>query len=167
MKGFKLFTISSIVILFGLVIYIIGKEKNIAFIDTAVVFNEFKMTAAVDKELKEAEKAKGKILDSLIDILKQADAGILKLEANKTDFLKKEYAYKNKQFTQELETMKQSGIEKIWKQINQYISDYSKEKNYLIILGANGQGSLMYANEQINVTKEVSEYINEKFNGKN
>lgn len=36
-----------------------------------------------------------------------------------------------------------------------------------VILGANGQGSLMYATEKIDVSKEISTYINQRYAGLN
>ena len=33
------------------------------------------------------------------------------------------------------------------------------------ILGANGEGMLMYANEEDNVTEEISKYVNGRYSG--
>jgi outer membrane protein len=166
MKMFKIFTISSIITLFSLSLYLGLKEKKVAYIDNNKIFIEFGLTKEIDAELKKIEVGKQHVLDSLLEVIKKIDAGVIKINEKEYDFLRKQYAVKSNKFSQEISTMKQASIEKIWKQINQYISDFSKENDYFMVFGANGQGTLMYANESIDITKEVSEYINGKFNGK-
>jgi outer membrane protein len=55
---------------------------------------------------------------------------------------------------------------KIWTQLNQYITEYGKTKDYEYILGANGSGSLMYADSTLNITEEVTAFANKKYSGK-
>ena len=137
-----------------------------AFIKTDIVFNEFAMTKVIDADVKKVEQSKKLVLDSIIDMIKKVEAGIIKMDVKQVEYTKKEYVYKNNLFTDEINSMKQSNIDKIWQQINQYVMDYSKENNYSIVFGANGQGSLMYAEEGIDITKEMVIYINNKYNDK-
>ncbi len=156
-----LFTITIIVS------YLFYTKKNIVFIDNGKVFSEYKMTKETDKEVLEIEKGKKQILDSLIDVLKKNEAGIIKIEPKQLEFFKQEYLYKSKQFNDELNNIRQQNIEKIWKQVNLYVKDFAKENNYSVVLGANGQGALMYAEESINVTDRVIKFINDKYENKN
>lgn len=156
------------IILFGLIFigtYTIKNNKKVAFINTSEVFNAFKMTKEIDAEVKKIEDKKQSILDSIADKLKKIDAGVIKSDENNFNFLKKEFLTKRNQFADEISKLKQASIEKIWKQINQYLIEYGKEKKYDIIMGATGEGSLMYAKENINITKETTEYLNEKYEG--
>ena len=50
--------------------------------------------------------------------------------------------------------------ETIWKEINAKVTEYGKEKGIDFILGAKGDGTIMYANEAKEITKEIIEYIN-------
>lgn len=157
----------SIVIAFVTIIsiYAFTKTKKIAYINTNELFNSFKMTREIDKEVKKVEEIKQHVLDSLADGLKRIQSGIVKVDEQRFSFLTQEFMIKRNQFADEISRMKQSNVEKIWKQINQYTADFGKQENYDIILGANGQGSLMYAEDNVNITKEVIEFINRKYEG--
>ncbi len=165
MKVFKIFTILSITVLTSVIIFLFLNQKKIGFIDNSKVFSEFAMTKEIDKELKGVESGKKNILDSLIETIKKVESGVLKVEEKEYAFLIKQYEYKSNLFSEELTTMRKSEIEKIWKRINQYVAEYSKENNYYMVFGATGQGVLMYAKENTEITKEVNEYINQKYSG--
>ena len=53
----------------------------------------------------------------------------------------------------------------LWQQINGYVDDYGKEKGYDFIFGATGNGSLMYAREAYDITDEIIDYINLRYEG--
>lgn len=142
-----------------------NSARKVAFIDTQEVFNGFKMSKEVDGEVRKIEEHKKQIMDSLADQLKKIQAGIIKVDEKQLEYLKRDFLQKRNQFSEDVIRLKQASIEKVWKQINQYTSDYGKENNLDMILGANGQGSLMYAKEKINISKEIINYINEKYSG--
>lgn len=150
-----------------IVVYISRNMKRVVYVTTAEVFDGFKMTKEVNSDVKKIEQSKQTILDSIGDHLKKMQAGVIKTDEANFNFVKKEFLTKRNQFAEEITRLKQSSVEKIWKQINQHISEYGKEKGYDLILGANGEGSLMFAEENIDVTKEITEYINAKYDGSN
>ena len=53
----------------------------------------------------------------------------------------------------------------IWNQLNDYIKEYGIANGYEFIHGATGSGSMMYANEKLNITDEVIKYANQKYEG--
>lgn len=53
----------------------------------------------------------------------------------------------------------------IWERLNDYVSEYGRSNHYDMILGAKGDGGLMYANEGMNITAEVLDYVNKKYEG--
>jgi outer membrane protein len=56
-------------------------------------------------------------------------------------------------------------ISKSWTEINKYIMEYGKENKFDMIHGVSGEGNLMYADEKLNVTDQVIEYMNNKYDG--
>lgn len=54
----------------------------------------------------------------------------------------------------------------IWNQINSYIQEYGDKNGYDFIYGATGSGSMMYADETLDVTKEITQYANTSYEGK-
>lgn len=146
-------------------LYSFKSAKKIAYLDTGEVFKNFAMTKKMDEEVKAVEAAKKKMMDSLITQLKQVQSGVLKVSDNELEMMKAGYLEKRSQLASDLNKVRESAMEKIWKQINQYVSEYGKENHYDVILGANGQGSLMYASEGADMTKEILRYVNEKYEG--
>ena len=50
--------------------------------------------------------------------------------------------------------------------INDFVKTYGKEKGYEIILGATGSGTLMYADEATDLTKDVLTQLNAQYEGR-
>jgi outer membrane protein len=78
---------------------------------------------------------------------------------------KQDYLSKEKQFDEDDQRLAEQYSQQIWKQINQYVSDYGKENNFSFIYGASGNGAIMYAQDKYDVTIELTSYINEKYKG--
>ena len=64
------------------------------------------------------------------------------------------------------EVMAKQYTDQIWEQLNQYIKDFGTQHKYKFIFGSRGDGNLMYAEEQDNITSEVLTYVNERYQGK-
>ncbi|MCG8319721.1 MAG: hypothetical protein MI921_09480 [Cytophagales bacterium] len=63
------------------------------------------------------------------------------------------------------ENMSNQYTMEIWKQINQYISDYGHANDLNFIYGATGSGNLMFARDAYDITEEVIEYCNKRYEG--
>lgn len=69
----------------------------------------------------------------------------------------------NRQYTLDEKAISEKYTAAIWKDINQYIAEFGKEKHCDFIFGANGNGNLMFANEVHDVTDEVIQYVNKRY----
>jgi outer membrane protein len=69
------------------------------------------------------------------------------------------------QFVREEQDVSAKYTEDIWKEINQAISVFGKDEGYDFIYGATGNGSLMYGNNSFNVSEEVIDYLNKRYEG--
>jgi outer membrane protein len=148
-----------------------NSEKTV-YVDMGKIYGEFKLSKELNKELEEVVKTRERITDSLYRVLKtQSQEFMQKEKKTETEMrllakMEEEYLYKQKQFEEENRNASIACNEKIWNQINQYVMDYGKEKGYRFILGANGQGNIMYGDKEIDLTKELTNYINETYDGK-
>src|SRR5690606_29337088 len=61
--------------------------------------------------------------------------------------------------TREIETI-------IWNRLNPYIVEFGRARGYDFIYGANGTGSLLYADEGKDLTSELIDYVNQRYRGK-
>ncbi|UII80107.1 OmpH family outer membrane protein [Flagellimonas sp. CMM7] len=54
-------------------------------------------------------------------------------------------------------------LEAVYNKINDFIQRYGKEEGYTAILGANGQGNVMYVDERNDITQEVINALNKEY----
>lgn len=57
-------------------------------------------------------------------------------------------------------------MQEVLDQVNVYIEEYSKEHNYDLILGTTAEGSVLYGKQDMDITQEVLNGLNEKYFGK-
>jgi outer membrane protein len=156
----------------GFVMSMKNHERNTVYIHMEKVYNGFNLSKELNKELGKVIKVRKAILDSLYDNLRR-QSQLVQMKAKKEDadvaalrILEEELLYKEKTFEKEDRAATESCNEKIWNQINQYMEEYGKKKGYVFILGANGQGNIMYGSDSNNISEEVITYMNERYEDK-
>jgi outer membrane protein len=142
-------------------------------VDTGKLFNEFKMSKELKSKMDIVSLEKKRIVDSLYNemskmssIFNSANVKPTELEIKNAKLLEQEYYYRQKQFTEESQKLDMDYTSKIWTQLNEYLDEYGKNKKYDFILGANGEGNLLYAKDDIDVTMDVVQFVNNKYEGK-
>jgi outer membrane protein len=53
----------------------------------------------------------------------------------------------------------------IWDRINNYVKEYGEKNGYDYIFGANGDGTVMYADGSEDITNDITTYINLRYAG--
>lgn len=147
------------------------KGKETAVVDLTTVFNEFDMKKELQTKLEREISQKKTMIDSLMFKLSLAKS---KAEApDATDQIKWDYQQLQNYFFQEKRAFEEYSVtqtnnydSQILKQMSQYIKDYGEEKGFKLILGKNESGNVLYGDEPSNITKEVIEAINSKYQGK-
>ena len=146
------------------------RETKIAFIQVNKVYVEFRLTKELDAKIKSTQQIRKNIIDSLgmeLDIVsRKLSVDIKNTELQKTFYMKKqEYLEKEKSFMQDNESQMAICNEQIFKQLNQYMEDYKDESGYDLILGATGDGVVMAANDKLDISQSMIDYVNEKYKG--
>ncbi|HUH74218.1 MAG TPA: hypothetical protein VLZ75_07405 [Chitinophagales bacterium] len=100
------------------------------------------------------------ILDSLVTKGKQIDRVE---ELSSVRYVRDSLHYV---YQEQMEVYRSDIREQSWNLLNQYIIEFGDEKKYRYIFGANGTGTMMYGAERKDITSDVLEYVNEKYNGK-
>jgi outer membrane protein len=164
-------------VIFSVLISLLGlfwnpSRQKVAYVRMEAIYNEFPMKLQLEGKLKETEKARQFLLDSMklqlhqltlsLQAMPKVDTAMLRLYNLKQQYLNNQQA----QFDEDNQQLAQQYTTQIWGQLNQYTHDYGKEHGYDYILGASGDGTLMYASESEDVTDELKGYINSKYNGK-
>lgn len=142
-------------VLLGLVGYIglyLKPEKK-AYIQNQQVFGSFKGTLQLEKKLKALKEQHAQTLDSIHALLPGNEALAVTYETLQKNYVMEEQALSDK-YTGDL-----------WKDINLHLAVFGKEQGYDFIFGATGNGTIMFANDAHDATREVIEYINTKYEG--
>ena len=140
-----------------------SKIKTIAFIDTAYLFNNFKMKQELETDFEQNKKLKQQQLDSLYDKINYLRT--LKNEES-AKALENEYIVKRKLIIEEQERLQTSFNNQIWNQLNGFVKKYGEENKIDLILGASGEGNIMHGNDNMNISKEIIDYANKNYAGK-
>lgn len=148
-----------------------------AYVDTAELMKAYQ--EAIDIESK--FKAKAATMD------KKMEADVAKFKTDAMAFQKsaqangQEWAQKNGQALQQREQQLQmaqqqmgqqlqekSSIEmdKIVKEVKQFIKDYGKENGYSYIYGTGSPATVLYAQDKYDITQEITDLLNAKYNSK-
>ncbi|HBG69522.1 MAG: hypothetical protein A2W93_00655 [Bacteroidetes bacterium GWF2_43_63] len=170
MKLQKIILFANSVVLLALVVVVIlfmkGNDKA-GFVDVAKLYNSFSMTIQYKNSI-DAEKNKVQtVLDSLnkeyefLAAQKKSDSQSLKTMSDTKDKMEKlQNAYANR-----IQVQTEDYNNKILQQLNQYVKEFGDKNRFSFIFGAAGNGSLMYGTESADITDEVIEFANERFQG--
>ncbi len=155
----------------GLFVYTYITVPKIAYVNIDVVYEEFTLKKELEKKLQNVERERNLQLDSLkteLQILStkiEAERG-KNLDNLSTFHVKKErYLQKEDEFMKANQALADEYRAQIWKQLKQYIKDYSKNKGYDFIYGVDDGYNFIYVNESDDITDKLKEFVNNKYNG--
>lgn len=145
-------------------------QPKTAYVNLGEVFESFAGKKELAFRLDKLKNQQKSMLDSMeltIRSLQQAAESAKNGQAvlAKLQNTKQTYQYLNAQFSEQYQIQDESYSEKVWTQINQYVTDYGKDNGYDFIYGANGNGSLMYGSSANNITEEIINHINQRYEG--
>lgn len=153
-------------------IYLHATKPKFGYVDLVKVYQEFEFKKEKEKDLLKFDSNNKRVLDSLrlnLESIKRSyDAGIGKADTLVSDYKMNLKYYNSK--SNEFDILKDELVAKydgeIWKQLNQYVNDFSEEHSYDFMFGANGNGAVMYARPGYDVTEDIIKYVNERYHGK-
>ena len=86
------------------------------------------------------------------------------IEIRDFELKREEFIMRKQKFEQDQEQLTADYNNQIVSQINQYVKEFGKENAYDVIIGSNGDGTVMYGKEEMDITDEVLNFINQKYN---
>lgn len=160
-------------LIFGITAFIIALSNSgnkSVYLESTKLYEDFILSKELGKELESSMTKKKKRLDSIYALITNEIPTNREKAANNENTkqirLQQEYFYLQEKYEKEFEEEKTLAETKIWNQLNQYIADFGQRKDYSFILGASGNGNIMYGNRAIDITGEVINYVNQRYNGK-
>jgi Skp family chaperone for outer membrane proteins len=141
----------------------LGKSHKVAFIQNQQVFDEFKGKKEMEQKLVKTQEKQKHFLDSLEIELRLAAQ---QKNAEKYQRLELKYTKIRQEILETNDKQKEQMVSQLLKQINTYAQEYAQKEGYDYILGAAGGGSVIFVQPKYDITKEVIQYINGKYEGK-
>lgn len=148
------------------------KSTGIVYVQNLKLYSEFDLALELDAELQAFSKERTRELDSLMMALENLTAELEQMREIPTDTyqsyndLRNAVMFREKSYEEELVTRSQEYDQQIWDRLNGYVKTYAEENEYDMILGASGNGNLMYAADTLDITDELIAYCNNQYNGK-
>lgn len=165
----KLLSILNLIVTLFLIGFIINEftSKNqdtsaIVYVNNIKLFNEFNMSKDLKIIYEKEIKAQQKIFDSIYEHYERNFGDY-------TETQKEEEYSKIQQVRQNLDRYKNllshESDQQIWNRLHEFLKEYSQVHSYKIVLGTEGKGNILYAEEGIDITTDFLEYVNIKYEG--
>ena len=138
-----------------------GHNKQYAFVDVIQLTQSYKLKTDLDKQAQKQLQSGKNTVDSLQFHANMADLGSSNGQAIKQQYLQASYRYQ-----QEIAQVDKSISEQVWARMNPLINEFSKERHLKLLVGATGTGTLLYGDSTLDMTNQLIEYINKKYENK-
>lgn len=168
MNKIKLVNTLLLVALLVCALYMLGfstvGSTRVAYMDLPKAFEAFDMKKALQSKLESELKEKNKVLDSLklslgyLPMSTDTEKGIIAAKRNELLQVSESFQLQHQQSIKDYD-------QQIMNRLNQYVKEYADKKGYDFILGAEGSGVIMAANESLDVTTDLIGFINQKYQG--
>ena len=129
--------------------------------------NEKKQFEAAQNQIKNELKTQGEHLQQEVELYQKQAIGMTDLERAKKE---EELSKKQQQLMERKETLlakldedQGKSSEGLYNRLNQYLKKYNKNRNYNYVLGFQKGGGILFANDSLNITKDIVEGLNEEY----
>lgn len=149
-------------------------QDNIVYIDNTKLINQYQEKIDLENSLKQKVDNYSRKRDSLSRVFqaeaKQFETEAQKLNQNTAQKKYNELMQKSQllqqhliQEEQAIQVESQTKMDTLLTKVKKFVKDYGKSKGYTYILGANEGGSVLYGNDDKNITDEVLQALNQAY----
>lgn len=147
---------------------------KVAFVDNSKLLNDYQEKKDIEAKLKGQISAYERKRDS-ISMAFQTEARAFDAQAKTlpqnvaqkkyNELMQKSQILQQhlQQEEQKIQMESQTQMDSLLSKVKKNIKEYGKQKDYTFILGANDGGSVLYGTEKKDITKEVTEYLNNQY----
>lgn len=162
-----------VAVIFFVVLYFFQeKGEKTAYVNTIKLYNGFTYKVELEEEIIEKQKSRKWVLDSLKiglqNLANIIDAGKKEKKQekiNEFEALRSKYLLTQQNFEEDNQVEVEKYTNQIWEQLNQYVGDYGESNGFEYIYGADGEGKMMYAKKENDLTEELIGYVNLRYSG--
>lgn len=155
-----------------LIVTITKKEQGVVYLNNIKLFSGFNMTKDLGKLNEKKYEARIKRFDSLVNEFTKLETKLKEKTQKLSKAEEEQYVAFHKVLRgeeQEIEAIrvqvKNEINKKVWNRLNSYIKEYGKKNKLKLILGAQGNGNIMYGDSLQDITQQFIAYANKKYEG--
>lgn len=147
------------------------ESERTYYIDNVRLFNEFHMTRDLgrinEKKYRKLLTSHNALLDTINNFQEEINKKKSLTKKDKLRYLKfkKRVSDQEQQIAEIKILVKKEINEKVWQRLNIYIKEFGIKKNAKLIFGVQGNGNIMYGNPLLDLTEEIIDYSNYKYEG--
>lgn len=130
-------------------------KKEVAYIDISKLTEDYELK----KDLENIASQNLYKIRGAIDSLKM----LQKLASTNNGRVDSQLLHAEQVFNEYYAQSNQEINKKIWERLNPLIEEYGNEKKLTLLIGANGAGSLLYADKGRDLTADLTAYVNRKY----
>tara|TARA_R110001583_G_scaffold15522_3_gene63906 strand:- start:2265 stop:2774 length:510 start_codon:yes stop_codon:yes gene_type:complete len=149
-------------------------QTKIAYINVEDLMKDYDGTKALEETLKGKQETMAKELDSISapfqakvqEYYQKAESMSAQKRAEAEQALQQEQQVlqaRQQQAGQALQQENQALSEVITKKVDSFVASYAKSKGLNLVLGTSGNGTVMYGDDNLNVTSAILEILNKDF----
>jgi outer membrane protein len=143
-----------------LLFYFFKSNKEIVYVDTVKLFDGFVMTKEMKRVGEKEFNSRKLVLDNLYSNLQSPT-----ISASEKKELMQQFIQGKEELEQFNQTFAAEQTTKIWSRIKSYTAEFSKDKNYQLVVGSDNKQAVLFADEKIDVTNDLLIYLNKKYEG--
>jgi Skp family chaperone for outer membrane proteins len=172
----KLSVINTVLLVSILTYLVVGKidepkAGNHVYAVTSELYSEFVYQQELSAEYASVKSERDRELSQLKNDLIRLENRILQNVASDEEKQTYEQAVMNYRrselsINEELLTLGNEYNQKIWDKLNAFTKEFGETNGYEVIFGAGGNGNILHADENKNITTELVAFCNMKYNGK-
>lgn len=148
------------VLAFFLLFYFFKSNKEIVYVDTVKLFDGFVMVKEMKRVGEKEFNSRKLVLDNLYSNLQSPT-----ISASEKKELMQQFIQGKEELEQFNQTFAAEQTTKIWSRIKSYTAEFSKDKNYQLVVGSDNKQTVLFADEKIDVTNDLLIYLNKKYEG--
>jgi outer membrane protein len=143
-----------------LLFYFFKSNKEIVYVDSVKLFDGFVMTKEMKRVGEKEFNSRKLVLDNLYSNLQSPT-----ISASEKKNLMQQFIQGKEELEQFNQAFAAEQTDKIWSRIKSYTSEFSKDKNYQLVIGSDNKQAVLFADEKIDVTNDLLIYLNKKYEG--
>jgi len=139
------------------------QQRKLAVVDAVRLFNEYKMK--LDLEI--IERGKLSAYEKQLDSIEASFKVVVNSDAEEARKLATKYQAMKGNMEQAYAAGNQTINEQVWKRLNPLVEQYGKEQKLHVIVGANGMGSVLYNDDYYDLTDDLINFVNDRYENDN